>query len=168
VGPQVQAGYSYGGIQGNAAGDSFGMHEQQKGYVGAGVAFGLSTFGQLKVATATQKLAGVDLGRQLEQARAAVVSAQQASRTNAKLVPVARQQLDAAREALRLAQANLRAGTMLEVDVLQAEDAVDAARLRYVDAVVHYNQSQVNLLAALGLLDGSTLTTATTRPAVKD
>jgi hypothetical protein len=31
------------------------------------------------------------------------------------------------------------------------QDEVDRARLRYVDAVVHYNQAQVNLLAALGM-----------------
>jgi outer membrane protein TolC len=30
---------------------------------------------------------------------------------------------------------------------------VDQARLRYVDAVVHYNQAQVNFLAALGVLE---------------
>jgi outer membrane protein TolC len=30
---------------------------------------------------------------------------------------------------------------------------VDQARLRYVDAVVHYNQAQVNLLAAMGMYE---------------
>ena len=42
---------------------------------------------------------------------------------------------------------------MLTLDVLQAADAVDQARLRYADAVVRYNQSQVNLLAAVGVID---------------
>jgi outer membrane protein TolC len=164
VGPQVTANYSIGGIGGNAADTSFGIHTQEKGYVAAGFVFGLSTFGQVKVATAQMGLAGIDLDRQLDDVRAAVVSAQQTSATNAKLVPMARQQVDAAQEALRLAQANLRAGTMLAIDVLQAEDEVDQARLRYVDAVIHYNQSQVNLLAALGLLDDKTLIAQTTAP----
>jgi outer membrane protein TolC len=157
VGPQVQAGYSYGGIGGSALGDSFSLHQQDKASASAGFAFGLSTFGQVKSASAAQQLASLDVQRQLDTVRAAVVAAQQTSLTSAKLIPMARQQVDAAQEALRLAQANLRAGTMLAVDVLQAQDAVDQARLRYVDAVVHYNQAQVNLLAALGLLDGKAL-----------
>jgi len=95
--------------------------------------------------------------RQLDSVRATVVSAAQSSATNAKLIPVARQQLDAAREALRLTRANLNAGTALLLDVLQAENAAEDARLRYVTAVVHYNQSQINLLAALGLLDEKSL-----------
>ena len=91
--------------------------------------------------------------RQIDEVRAAVVSAQQNSLTNAKLIPVASDQLKAADEALRLAQANLKAGTMLTIDVLQVQAEVDRARLRYVDAVVHYNQAQVNFLAALGVLE---------------
>ena len=63
----------------------------------------------------------------------------------------------AAEEALRLGEANLRAGTMTTLDVLQAQDAATQARLRYAEAVVRYNQSQVNLLAALGLLDDASL-----------
>jgi outer membrane protein TolC len=157
VGPQVQAGYSYGGIGGSALGDSFSLHQQQKASASAGFAFGLSTFGQVKSASAAQELASLDVQRQLDTVRATVIAAQQTSLTSAKLIPMARQQVDAAQEALRLAQANLRAGTMLAVDVLQAQDAVDQARLRYVDAVVHYNQAQVNLLAALGLLDREAL-----------
>ena len=47
---------------------------------------------------------------------------------------------------------------MLLLDVLQAEDELDNARLRYAQAVARYNQSQVRLLASLGLLDGRTLT----------
>ena len=36
---------------------------------------------------------------------------------------------------------------------LQAERAADRARLRYATALVRYNQSQINLLAALGLIE---------------
>ena len=88
---------------------------------------------------------------EMDRIRAAVVSAQQASATNAKLIPIARQQLDSAQAALNLSQANLRAGTMLTIDVLQSQAAADQARLRYVDAVVHYNQAQVDLVTSLGL-----------------
>jgi outer membrane protein TolC len=58
-----------------------------------------------------------------------------------------------------LAQENLGTGTALTVDVLQAEDVLNEARLRYANAVTSYNQSQVNMLAALGLIDSGNLTT---------
>jgi len=41
----------------------------------------------------------------------------------------------------------------LTIDVLQAENAAEKARLRRATAMVRYNQSQINLLAALGLID---------------
>jgi outer membrane protein TolC len=153
LGPQLQAGYTYGGLQTSTSSKDYGLHQQQKAGVGASFALGLSTFGLVKTAKANEQLASVDVQRQLDEVRAAVVSAQQNSLTNAKLIPVASDQLKAAEEALRLAQANLKAGTMLTIDVLQVQAEVDRARLRYVDAVVHYNQAQVNFLAALGVLE---------------
>jgi outer membrane protein TolC len=153
LGPQLQAGYTFGGLQTSTSTKNYGLHEQQKAGVGASFALGLSTFGQVKVAGANERSAELDVQRQTDQVRAAVVSAQQNSAANAKLIPVARRQLDAAQQALQLAQANLKAGTMLTIDVLQVQDEVDQARLRYVDAVVHYNQAQVNLLAAMGMYE---------------
>ena len=153
LGPQLQAGYTFGGLQASTSSKDYGLHEQQRAGVGASFALGLSTFGLVKVADANERSAAVDVQRQTDLVRAAVVSAQQNSVTNAKLIPVARRQLDAAEQALRLAQANLQAGTQLTIDVLQVQDEVDRARLRYVDAVVHYNQAQVSLLAALGMFD---------------
>src|SRR5439155_18369100 len=116
-----------------------------------------------KIADANERAAAVDVQRQTDQVRAAVVSAQQTSATNARLIPVARRQLDAARQALQLAQANLKAGTMLTIDVLQVQDEVDRARLRYVDVVGQYNQSQVNLLTALGIFQPAAPCCGTTR-----
>jgi outer membrane protein TolC len=157
LGPQLQAGYQFGGLQARAAAQDFGLREQQKAGVGGSFALGLSTFGQVKTATALQRQAATDAQRQLDQVRAQVVRAAQASTTQAKLIPIARRQVDSAQEALRLAQANLRAGTQLALDVLTAEDAVSQARVRHAQAVVRYNQSQINLLAAVGLLDSATL-----------
>jgi outer membrane protein TolC len=165
LGPQLQAAYSYGGIEARVNGDSSGLQEQRRGSAGAGFAFGVSSFGQMKTAAANLKSASTEAERQLDQVRAQVVSAQQASLTAAQLVPIAREQVDSAEEALRLAQANLKSGTMLLLDVLQAQNEVDAGRLRYADAVVRYNQAQINLLGALGLLDFPALTQLTTRPA---
>ena len=156
IGPQLQAGYTADAIRTNGTAQHFGWKDQQKAGVGASFALSASTFGNLKTAQANERSAAVDVQRQLDLVRAAVVAAQQNSVTNAKLIPVAKQQLDSAQEALRLTQANLQAGTALVIDVLQAQNTEDEARLRYVTAVVRYNQSQVNLLAAMGLLDQTT------------
>ena len=93
----------------------------------------------------------------VDHARAQVVTALQGSRANAQLVDKARQQVNAATEALRLTQANLSVGTMTTLDVLTAQDALSRAGLRYAHAVVGYNQAQVDLLASLGLVDGESL-----------
>jgi outer membrane protein len=119
----------------------------------AGFALGASTYGQINTANANRNLASLNVESQLDQIRAAVVSAHQASITTAKLIPIAAQQVNSAEEALRLTQANLKSGTGLTVDVLQAEDAADQARYRHATAIVRYNQSEVNLLASLGLID---------------
>jgi outer membrane protein TolC len=81
-----------------------------------------------------------------------VISAQDSS-TNATLIPIAQQQVTAAEEALHITQENFEAGTALFLDILQAQDAVLQARLNYATAITAYDQSQVNLLTALGLID---------------
>ena len=118
----------------------------------------------MNAATAAERQAILGAERQLDQVRAEVVIAAQASDTNNDLIGLANQQVIAAVEALRLTQANFQAGTMTTLDVLQAQDAASQARLRYAEAVVRYNQSEVDLLASLGLIDerGRPLRLATT------
>ena len=62
-----------------------------------------------------------------------------------------RRQVDSSQEALRLSEANLRAGTMKALDALEAEDTLMRARLRHAEAIVRFNQAQVELLSSLGL-----------------
>lgn len=166
LGPQFQTAYTFGGLQTRVRGHTTPMHEQDKASGTAGFALGLSTFGKVKTAEAHSRLAQLEIALQIERTRAAVVSAQQNSLTAAKLIPVATQQVTVAEESLRLTRANLQAGTMLTLDVLQAQAALDRARLRYATALVRYNQSQVNLLSALGLLDEQNVVAAvsTSRP----
>ncbi len=137
--------------------ESFGLKDQQRARVGVGWRLSLSAFGDLKTAKAMHEQARIEVESRLDLVKAQVVSAAQAGRANRDLIDLARQQVTAAAEALRLIQANLRAGTMTTLDVLQAEDAATQARLRLAEAVVTYNQSQINLLAALGLLDEKTI-----------
>lgn len=152
LGPQVQATGTF--RPGPPAGTVADTLYRQQTYVATG-GFNLSAqiFGRIKSAIANAKLAGLDLDLQLDKVRAAVVSAHQASITAAKVIPIAGQEVASAEEALRLTQQNLTAGTGLTIDVLQAQNAAEKARLRRATAMVRYNQSQINLLAALGLID---------------
>jgi outer membrane protein TolC len=122
----------------------------------AGFNWSLATFGRIKTAVANVNNAALNMDRLLDQVQATVVTAHQASLTNAKLIPKAKQEVTSAEEALRLTQKNLQSGTGLTIDVLQAQDAADQARLRYATALIRYNESQINLLAALGLIDPAT------------
>jgi outer membrane protein TolC len=102
---------------------------------------------------ANAKIAEIDAERQLDLVQAAVVTAHQASLTAKTKIPLAQQEVAFAEEALRLTQKNLETGTGLIVDVLVAQDAADQARLHHVTAITRYNQAEINLLAALGLID---------------
>ncbi len=132
---------------------SFGAHETQRGSAGMNWRLSLSAFGDLKTANAAAAQAVIEAERQLDQVGAQVVSVQQASRTSFMLIGLAQEQVQAADEALRLAQKGLDVGTLTTLDVLQAQDAAAQARLRFADAVVHYTPAQIDLLGALGLLD---------------
>ena len=156
LGPQVQATRTFQPAP--PAGRLADTEYRQQRYVAAGsFNVGAQIFGRIKTAIANAKLSGLDADIQLDKARAAVVSANQASITAGKLIPIATQEVASAEEALRLTQENLKAGTGLTVDVLQADDAANQARLNYATAMVRYNQSEVNLLAALGAIDQASL-----------
>lgn len=160
LGPQIQASRIYappppaqGYPPAGAALTKDTLYRQPKYQATAGFNWSLATFGRIRTATANVSIASLDLDRQLEQVQAAVVAAHQASILAKKSIPIAQRQVKSAEEALRLTQKNLLAGTGLLIDVLQAQDAADQARLRRAATIVQYNQSQINLLAALGLID---------------
>lgn len=127
---------------------------REKTYVAkAGFNWSAATFGRIRTAIANAKIAGIDGERQLDLVQAAVVTAHQSSLIAKKKVPLARQEAAYADEALRLTRKNLETGTGLTIDVLVAQDAADQARLRYVTAIIRYDQDEINLLYALGLID---------------
>lgn len=149
----IREGISRGSTRLAASRDqTAGFSGQQRANAGVGWRFSLAVFGDLKAARAAEAQAIIEAEQQVDQVRAQVVLARESSRANAELGGLAQRQVDSAEEALRLSQANLQAGTMTTLDVLQAQDAVNQARLRRAEAVVRYNQAQINLAAALGLL----------------
>ena len=137
--------------------ETFSFSDQQRFNASVGARWSLSTFGDLKAADAATQQAIVEAKHSVIKVKAQVIEAAQASKMNRKLIAMAKRQTVAAKEALRMTEASLRAGSMTTLDALQAEDAVAQARLRYAEAVVRYNQAEINLLAALGVLDAHTL-----------
>ena len=131
---------------------TYSFSNQQRATAAAGWRLSLSTLGELKTTRAREQTALVRFERTLDEVRAEAVTATQAAKTYEQLIEFARQQVVSAEEALRLTQTNLQAGTMTTLDVLQAQDAASQARVRFAEAVVHYNQAQIRLLAALGLI----------------
>jgi len=131
---------------------TYSFSDQQRATAAASWRLSLSTLGDLKTAKANERQALLRFERVRDEVRAEAVAATQAARTYDQLIEFARQQVTSAEEALRLSQANHQAGTMTTLDVLQAQDAATQARLRFAEAVVRFNQAQVRLLAALGLI----------------
>ncbi len=160
VGPRLQAGYQNGTLRSQTSDNTSNRPEQQITAASAGFSLSLSILGRMKTADAVKRQAVLEAERTLIAVRAEVVRTSQRSATQARLIPLAKQEVDAATEALRLARENLKAGNALVDDVLLAEDALNRARQHYTGAVVNYDQSQVNLLAALGLLDKTRLVPA--------
>ena len=161
-GPQFRTPYTVGGIAGhfdNPGGveSESGFQFQQRFAAGGGWRLSVSTLGDLRAAKAVEEQTLLEAERLLDTVRAQAVNAQQSIRATRDLIDLARRGVGAARESLRLAEANLKAGTMTTLEVLDAQDALARAELRYARAVVGYNQSQVDLLAAIGLVDMESL-----------
>jgi outer membrane protein TolC len=138
-------------------------YRQPQYIASGGFNWSLATFGRIKTAAANAKIAGLNLDRELDLVQSAVVTAHQASITAKQIIPVAQKEINSSEEALRLTQENRENGTGLTIDVLLAQDTADQARLHYATAVVRYNQAEVNLLAALGILDPSNVPGRTRR-----
>jgi outer membrane protein TolC len=158
--PNLQATYQAGKFGSRTATQHFPSKGQEVSGASVGWVFNPVVFGQVKTSGAVTQIAVLDAERLLEEVKAQVVVSSQDSITYARLIPIAGKQVTAAQDALRVTQENFQTGTGLFLDVLQAQDAVNLARLRYASAITNYDKSQVNLLAALGLLDQTNVAAA--------
>ena len=160
-GPEFQAGYSYDGIKTNEGRNSE-LNDQRRFTAGAGWRWSVSSFGTLKSAHAMEKQAMIEADVKLDEVRSEVIRALQETRMHLDLIAQADQQLSAAQEAFRLTQVRFDNGMTTQFEVLQSQQTGAQARLHFTEAVVHYNRSQVDLLASLGLLDPEKLTPGAT------
>jgi outer membrane protein len=151
--PNLGASYQAGKFGSKTSSERYPLQNQEVSSASVGWLFNPTVFGQVKTADANAQIAVLEGKRLLEDVKAQVVTSVQDSATNAQLIPLAQKQVKATQEALRVTQENFENGVGLFLDVLQAEDALEQARLNHANAITGYNQSQVNLLAALGLID---------------
>jgi outer membrane protein TolC len=88
--------------------------------------------------------------QQIRDLQTQVINAYLDSRSSVKGIMAAQEQLAVAQEAYRLAFGRFKAGLGINVDVLDAQTALSAARTTVVRAILSFNQAQVRLLNALG------------------
>ncbi|MFI5398766.1 MAG: TolC family protein [Candidatus Binatia bacterium] len=152
LGPTV-----YGAFEESGIGRSFDVGNRQiyGGFVGW--TFTPSSIGDLQVASA--RLEQTHLQRtQIEQAvKADVVQAHTSMLTAKARVGAAQGGLVAAEESLSLSQDRFKNGAGLELEVIEAQGALTAARTALVDAIVDYDAAQVELLRAIGDVSVPTL-----------
>lgn len=72
------------------------------------------------------------------------------SKAAAKAIVTAREELAASQEAYRLALGRFRAGLGINLDVLDAETALNTARTNITTAILAFNRSQIRLVEAIG------------------
>lgn len=107
----------------------------------------------------------------LRDIQTAVVNSYLDTRSFAQAILAAREELEVAEESYRLAVGRYRAGLGINVDVLDAEAALNTARTSLAAVILGFNRSQVELLRSMGvvttdnLLYGLSLPTATSEEA---
>jgi len=176
LGPTLTTGYKVGDIDGryyNVTGkgppvsQNYGLHGYQNFQAGGGWQLGLSTFGDIQTAKARERIAEIRANKQLALVEATVVKALQDSRTNAELIPIAADQVRSAQYALNIIKVNYRAGTVTSLEVLVAESQLAQAQRDYAAAIAHFNQSQIAIVGAVGLVSDKAILGSATLPVMK-
>ena len=166
LGPQFSVGQQESGYRGQAdkialngvtKDREFSYIKQDRTVASAAWKFGLSTFGDVKTANATQRVAILEARKKLDSVRGEVVKALEDIKAQRQVLPLAQEQVTSAAEALRLSDIGLKNGAATTLDVLHAQGILTGGRLRYAEAVCRYNEAQINLLAAIGALGSETL-----------
>ncbi len=144
----------YTNLQDNSVG-TVGNHQFYAGAVG--LRFSLTSLGAARLASAEMQHERIERERLREQVQGEVVLAQDDVATWAEQVESARQGLAAAQPAFDLSRDRFQGGVALELDVLDAQAALQKARTDLVDAVIGYDIAEVRLLQALGTVSPATL-----------
>jgi outer membrane protein TolC len=153
LGPEVALEGAFGGI-----GKTFGNVDERTSVSGfVGWTLSGSAFGRIKSASA--RISESQITQEIVQniIESEVIKAYEETLLTQEQIETAKKGLNAAEKSFELSQTNLKLGTGITLEVLQALEAVTDARTRLVEAVVEYNKAQVRLLNALGELSADTI-----------
>lgn len=157
LGPFFGLAYQIGAIGADEGEGLSSLEGQQRFSAGVGADWSFAAFANLEAAQAFEQQVILEADRKLDEVKAEVASALADATLYRALLSQSKARLSAAEEAARLVQSSFSTGTVTLLDVLQAQEALSRARLEHAEIVVHYNTTQVELLAALGMIDGDRL-----------
>ena len=119
--------------------------------------FGVPAFSRINQARNQVKLYKTKIEQLNQQIEEQVRSAYLNVQTTEKLLRVAEKRVAAASEALRLAKLRLENGVGINTELLNAQKQHAGALVSQIDAIVNYNNSQIELLHSLGLISFESL-----------
>lgn len=159
--PRVEAFYQEG-----TTGERYSDLSELRRYgVSATWTLSLGGLRQVRTSTVRTEEAALALRKAEQEVRADVAAALIDARTAAARTGKARAAREAAEAALRISQVRFRNGAALAIEVLQAEQALEQARLSEIDALVDYNLAQVRLRSQVGPLAPADLAVPPEAPA---
>lgn len=161
LGPKV-----VGTVQESAIGRSIGDLDNQQFYGGfVGFSFSPATLGEIQSAGARIEQADLQRVRVRQDVAADVVRASAALESARERLAAAFPGLTAADASLELSQSRYADGVGLELEVLEAQQALTGARITLVSAIEETNRAQAALLHATGQISLTVLTGGTVRSA---
>jgi outer membrane protein TolC len=149
LGPSI-----YTNLQDNSVGP-VGNHQFYAGAIG--LRFSFTSLGAARLASVEVERERIERERLRQQVQAQVVLAHDNVTTAAEQVESARQGLAAAQSASDLSNDRFQGGVGLELEVLDAQAALQSARSDLIAAIVGYDKAEVRLLQALGALTAAAL-----------
>ena len=111
---------------------------------------GLGQYRRLQAARSRQRQTEIRLNQLADSIQGELVVEQNRLESLSRQITVAAQEETAALESLRFSQARFQGGTGIQLEVLQAQQAVTKARAHRLAAIIDYNQAQHRLLRILG------------------
>ena len=151
--PNVVMGMSYGGF-GGGVGDTIENFQDRTNFDAAAVwqvrNFGLGERAARGGAQARLDQARAAQLRILDQVASEIVQADAQVRARRRQIAIARQSIQTATDSYERNLTRIREGQGLPIEVLQAIQALDAARRDYLTAVIDFNEAQFRLQRAVG------------------
>jgi outer membrane protein TolC len=153
--PAIGAQGFFGGLGGgrNGIGDTFGAQEDYaigvSWRIGPG---GLFDFTRTRATESRVKISELNLGKLHDDVTRQVVEAFTHWQSLSDQINVAKQALQAAEEALRLARQRKEFAVGIVLENIQAEQDLTRARLDYLKTVANFDRAQYALLKAIGKL----------------